>query len=292
MTVGLSIVIPTYNRSGVVAAAVDSALKQQPYREVAFEIIVVDDASSDALDAVLHPFGERIRVVRHAANSGTAAARNSGIEAAAGEYIAFLDSDDVWLPGKLTQQLEVMDRHGWNASCTAYVLAEAGARDVVAPHLPTQALGVKDLVWGCVVSPGSTLLCRKSLFAQIGPFDTSLRRLEDWDWLLRLVQIEPLGFLAQPLARINPSGTGAASTVIPVTDRLWEKHASKLRPAMRRRFASALDIERAASHYRDGEYVTASLLLGRSFLRAPVGNARVANVIKKQCARLLPWWQQ
>jgi glycosyltransferase involved in cell wall biosynthesis len=288
MGVALSIVIPAYNRCNVIGAAVRSVLQQQlPAPDWTYEIIIVDDGSSDDLEAVLQPFGDNVRLLRHAKNAGAAAARNTGIEAACGECIAFLDSDDIWLPGKVIRQVTAMQQYGWCASCTAFVLVEPDGRDLVAPDLPTKAISLSELVWGCVVSPGSTLMCRRSLFAKVGPFDTALKRLEDWDWLLRLACFEPLGFLAQPLARISPSGNPGPGAIRPAAAKMWEKHAPGFEPGLKRRFASALDVERAAAHYRDGARLAATLLLGRSLLHVPFGNTRVANVFKKQRARLM-----
>jgi glycosyltransferase involved in cell wall biosynthesis len=286
MSVALSVVIPAYNRSGVIGAAIRSVLEQQlPAADWTYEIIVVDDGSSDDLDQALRPFGQHVRLLRHNNNAGAAAARNTGAQAASGELIAFLDSDDIWLPGKIVRQVSSMQQYGWDASCTGFVLVEPGGREVVAPDLPTKALSLADLVWGCVVSPGSTLMCRRSSFSNVGLFDTELKRLEDWDWLLRLVRFTPFGFLAEPLARISPSGTPGTNTIFPAAAKLWEKHATGLEPALKRKFAAGLDVERAAARYRDGEHVAATMLLARAFLRAPLGNTRVASIVKKQYAR-------
>ena len=119
-------------------------------------------------------------------------------------------------------------------------------------------------------------------------FDTALKRLEDWDWLLRLTRVAPLGFLAEPLARISPSGSPGTSTIFPAAAELWEKHAPSLERALKHKFAAGLDVERAAAHYRDGERLAATLLLGRSFVRAPFGNTRVASIVRKQYARVRP----
>jgi glycosyltransferase involved in cell wall biosynthesis len=262
--------------------------QQLPAPEWSCEIVVVDDGSSDDLEQALAPFGDHVRLLRHKKNAGAAAARNTGAQAASGEFVAFLDSDDTWLPGKVIQQVAVMHEYGWDASCTAFVLVEPDGREVVAPDLHTKALSLAELVWGCIVSPGSTLLCRRSLFAKVGLFDTALKRLEDWDWLLRLTRVVPLGFLAEPLAHVSPSGSPGKDTIFPAAAMLWEKHAASLEPALKRKFAAGLDVERAAAHYRDGERIAATLLLGRSLLRAPLGNTRVASIVKKQYARARP----
>ena len=102
----VSTVIPTYNRSHLVARAIRSALTES---EVGDEIIVVDDGSSDDTEAVVQAFGPRVRYV-HIPHSGAGAARNTGVRAASGDLIAFLDSDDAWVPGKLACQRAIMQQ--------------------------------------------------------------------------------------------------------------------------------------------------------------------------------------
>jgi glycosyltransferase involved in cell wall biosynthesis len=280
------VIIPAYNRAAVIGAAIESVLSQTlPSTAAAVDIIVVDDASDDDLAAALRPFKERVRPIRHDRNKGAAAARNTAVAAAAGDFLAFLDSDDVWLPGKLARQLAAMQQQGWEASCTAYLLSRPGFRDVVSPRLSTSSLGLEQMAWGCFVSPGSTLVCRRSLFAAIGPFDTALGRLEDWDWLLRLVRIRPLGFLAEPLARIEPSTSSNVGKVIPALDRLWQKHAREFAGRTRRHFAAALDLERAAAFYRGGKRSAAAGSVMRSLLRVPFGNRALAAVLHNRLAR-------
>ena len=102
----VSVVIPTFNRAHLVGATIDSVLAQD-YRDV--EIIVVDDGSTDDTPAVLARYGDRIRTVRHP-NRGMNPSRNVGLELARGEFVALLDSDDVWLPFKLSLQVELLER--------------------------------------------------------------------------------------------------------------------------------------------------------------------------------------
>lgn len=104
----LSVVIPTWNRAGLVSEAIESALLQ---REGAVEVIVVDDASTDGTaDALAGRFGSRIRLLRMPERRGPGAARNAGVRVATGELLAFLDSDDLWLPGKLDAELRMFER--------------------------------------------------------------------------------------------------------------------------------------------------------------------------------------
>lgn len=103
----ISVVIPTYNRAGCVGDAIDSVLSQT-YAD--YEIIVVDDGSTDETRKTLERYGDRIRYI-HQENAGVSAARNRGIMEARGEWVAFLDSDDEWLPEKLSMQMECLSRH-------------------------------------------------------------------------------------------------------------------------------------------------------------------------------------
>src|SRR6185295_14020211 len=104
----LSVVIPTWNRAHLVCDAINSALNQRPGN---VEVIVVDDASSDDTAEVLtRNYGDAIRLLRLPKRSGAGAARNAGVALARGEFVAFLDSDDVWLPGKLDAELRLLPR--------------------------------------------------------------------------------------------------------------------------------------------------------------------------------------
>jgi glycosyltransferase involved in cell wall biosynthesis len=281
----ISVVIPVFNRAPTVGTAIASVLPQALPADAALEVIVVDDASTDDLAGALAPFGDRVRLLRHAGNAGAAAARNTAIATARGEFLAFLDSDDVWLPGKLMRQLAAMRAHGWQASCTAFELAHPGRGAIVAPRWPTGALALDRLVWGCFVSPGSTLLASRGVFATVGSFDAELERFEDWDWLMRLTAATPLGFLAEPLARIEPAGFSDTDKASRALARLERKHADALPPELRRGFLAGVEIERAATHFRRGERLKAAARVLRSLARVPLGNRALAAVLGNALAR-------
>lgn len=248
----ISVVIPAFNRAGTIARAIDSVLRQE-WRGGSIELIVVDDGSTDDTLSVLQNYGDRLCIVRHEQNRGAAAARNTGVAAATGDYVAFLDSDDEWMSEKLTGQIAAMRANAWNASCTAYFLTRSGVPDIVSPRGNTVSLGLSDLLWGCFVSPGSTLVFERGLFAEVGPLDTSLGRLEDWDWLLRFARSRPLGFLSTPLARIHASRHTNTTPVLAAIETLRAKHSGDLGKRDRNHFAAALDFERAAALYRAGK---------------------------------------
>jgi len=280
----ISVIIPIWNRAHSAGRAIDSALSQALPADHALDIIVVDDGSNDQPEVALARFGEKIRLVRHATNLGASAARNTGCDAAGGEYIAFLDSDDIWLPGKLAAQIAFMDAGGFDVSCTAYELEQGPDKFIVSPRYRTGPLAQADLVWGCFVSPGSTLLCRRAIFREVGGLDTSLRRFEDWDWLMRLTRTRPLGFLAEPLARVEPSTGVDQAAVFAALERIADKHLPVLVGGIRRHFKAAYHLERAAALFRSGRRVRAMSELAVSFLQSPLRHRALAAVLHNRRA--------
>jgi glycosyltransferase involved in cell wall biosynthesis len=199
----VSVVIPTYDRAGTILRAVGSALGQT-HRDL--EVVVVDDGGSDRTPELLAGLGDpRLRLLRHECNRGAAAARNTGIAAACGAFVAFLDSDDEWLPHKLAVQL---------AALRAALPAEAVSCHGVHMHLLDHGIEREQplepsenwflrLALGCDLSQGTTLLARREAFARTGALDETLPRFEDWDWLLRYAQGGGrIVALRQPLAHV------------------------------------------------------------------------------------------
>jgi len=275
-----------FNRAGAVRRAIDGALAQQfPTTSAKLEVTVVDDGSTDGLSGALASYGDRVKLICHNRNLGAAAARNSGIAAAKGDYIAFLDSDDIWLSSKVDAQLSAMLTNRWKACCTAYYLVRPQWGEIVSPLYGTRALGLSDLVWGCFVSPGSTLMLERALFDEVGPLDTTLQRLEDWDWLLRYTTLHELGFLAQPLARIELSPNLNTDRVLAAIARLNGKYMTILPPHQRRNFQAALEVERAAAHFRIGEILAGFRALFHSLWLVPIGNVAITAVLHNRLAR-------
>lgn len=185
--VEISVVIPAYNRAETIGRCIASVLAQD---FPSFEVVVADDGSTDATREVVTAIADpRVRLVARGQNGGAAAARNSGVAAARGRYVAFLDSDDVFLPGKLALQHAALAAAGGNLrlSCTAYRIELLDQGQIVDWLHPAGAGELADLYKGCSLGPGSTLMAERAVLDEIGPLDTSLRRLEDWDWLLRYV---------------------------------------------------------------------------------------------------------
>lgn len=280
----VSVVIPVFNRAHLVASAIDSVLGQS-CDDISVDLIIVDDGSSDDLAGTLQRYGSRIACIRHDKNAGAAAARNSGVAAARGDYVAFLDSDDEWLPKKLALQIGMMRDRNWVASCTAYYLARRGSAERVSPALETGTLSLSDLVWGCFVSPGSTLVFKRELFQEVGPLDTRLGRLEDWDWLLRYAYKHNLAFIAEPLARIHVTPMTNFAPVLSALDAMRSKHSVKLSGRDRRHFGAALDMEKAAAFYRAGRIGEALPAFLKSWARSPVSHPALAAVLHNRVRR-------
>jgi glycosyltransferase involved in cell wall biosynthesis len=192
----VSVIIPTHNRRDLVCEAVDSVLAQ---RDVAAEVIVVDDGSTDDTRAALAAFGGQIRFV-HQPTRGVSAARNHGARLAGGTWLAFLDSDDRWLPTKLARQVDYHDRHpALRASQTGEIWIRNGVRiNPCRHHQKPDGDIFAPSVARCVVSPSAVML-RRDLFESLGGFDEGLPVCEDYDLWLRLGARETVGLLDEPL---------------------------------------------------------------------------------------------
>jgi glycosyltransferase involved in cell wall biosynthesis len=275
----VSVVIPVYNRAHLIARAISSALTQS-YKRV--EIIVVDDASTDGLGATLAVFADtRLRCVTHPVNRGAAGARNTGVEAARGEFVAFLDSDDFWYPDKLAHQIAAMRDQSPEVAghVCAYDCIKIGypARRIT-PNWRAQTFRRSQL-FGCTCGPGTTLLCRRDIFAAVGPLDEKLRRLEDWDWLLRL-SAAGYRLLASPevLARVEVGPGAATSEIDAALQLIRTRHyaaAASQGPAARRIFEATLYFESAAAAFSAKAYGRAARSLMRSLACYPPRGATI-----------------
>jgi glycosyltransferase involved in cell wall biosynthesis len=192
----VSAILPTHNRGWILEQAVDSVLNQD-YANL--ELIVVDDGSTDGTKGLLSIFGDRIAVI-HQANRGVSAARNTGIRAATGELIALLDSDDTWLPGKVTAQVTFFSNHPDARVCqTEEIWIRNGVR--VNPgkrHRKQAGMIFERSLALCLVSP-SAVMMRKSLLDEVGLFDETLPACEDYDLWLRIAWRHPIHLIDRPL---------------------------------------------------------------------------------------------
>jgi glycosyltransferase involved in cell wall biosynthesis len=201
----VSVVIPTYNRLGYLQIAIDSALAQT---SCDCEIIVVDDGSTDGTGAVLRAqYGQSIRY-EYQENRGESAARNRAIELAQGEYIALLDSDDAWLPEKISRQVTALDADpdAGMVFCQAWLIDQHGDRIGDRPEgfdLHAADITPDKMLFVNQIGGPSTTLIRRSVLQVVG-FDPSIRFGEDWDLFLQmLLRGYRINFISEPLAYIR-----------------------------------------------------------------------------------------
>lgn len=186
----ISVIIPAYNKASTIVSTIESVSKQT-LRD--FEIIVVDDGSTDGTKEKVLSLGDRIRFLQQE-RGGVSAARNRGMEEAQGEFVAFLDGDDLWLPRKLELQMNCLEREKGRQAvqCSVYLvnnrLHAVGARLCA----PAQDNLLDFLLFRNLPGFGSTLLARRSVIRQMGGFGTDLVILEDWDLACRLARSDAL----------------------------------------------------------------------------------------------------
>jgi glycosyltransferase involved in cell wall biosynthesis len=182
----ISVVIPTHNRAALLMRTLAGALAQTG---VDLELIVVDDGSSDGTPERLAALAEpRLEVVRHDGARGVAHARNSGLARARGEWVGFLDDDDVWAPWKLRDQLDAAAREGAAIAYASAAIVDSGYRMIdihrapPADEMPEQILRRQMIPGGC-----SNLIVRTEIARAAGGFDPELSMLADWDMWIRLM---------------------------------------------------------------------------------------------------------
>jgi glycosyltransferase involved in cell wall biosynthesis len=212
----VSVIVRTYNRAYVLSEAIESALNQT-YTNT--EIIVVDDASTDNTADVVTSFRDsRIRLIRHDRNRGVAVACNTGISAATGELIAWLDSDDIWLPDKLERQVKFMSLHPEVDAVFSDVEIREGESKIPSlvgllkafPALLELKSHTEEYVFSqremylCLLEEvpikPTVLLVRREVFSKVGTFDETSQSGEDWEFLLRLSHSSCFGYINVPLA--------------------------------------------------------------------------------------------
>ena len=192
----VSVIIPTYNRSSMVREAVASVLAQT---EAAGEVIVVDDGSTDDTAFILKSFGSSIRTIVQG-HQGVSVARNSGIRAASGEWLAFLDSDDLWLPRKLRVQLDFFSEHREFKICQTEEtwLRNGHQLNPKKYHKKPRGNCFPQLLERCLISPSAVMIHRE-LFDEVGLFNEFLPVCEDYDLWLRIGCRHPVGLVERPL---------------------------------------------------------------------------------------------
>jgi glycosyltransferase involved in cell wall biosynthesis len=220
----VSVIIPSYNRKPLLFEAIDS-VRNQTYRD--FEIIVADDGSTDGSpDEVLRRYGSDVRVLRLPHTGLPASGRNAGIQAAQGEFVAFLDSDDLWLPQKLERQMAVADRNP--RAALFYSLAKKFGSPMSKGvtmrfhYRPSRCAFYFLLFYNSI--PTLTALVRRSALDTVGHFDTDpdLRAAEDYDLWLRIARHYPVRYVPGIVAQYRLHPDNISQNIFAGFDR-WEK---------------------------------------------------------------------
>ena len=221
----VSVILPTYNRAKYLDRAIKSVL-DQTYTD--FELIIIDDGSTDNTDQVVGSFSDdRIKHIKHSSNKGAAAARNTGLEKAQGEYIAFQDSDDKWLPKKLEKQINIFKNHskqlGMVYSNRKSINMVDGRKIIYSPvslrpkdgYIYNKFLrNLANKKWGIALV---TVMIKSDCFNKIGYFDERLNRLIDTDLFIRLAQYYLFYHIDKSLINFSYKTPGAIGT-----NKLWE----------------------------------------------------------------------
>lgn len=289
-------VIPAYNAGAFVAKAIDSALAQG----VAQQIVVVDDGSTDDTAEVVAAYGDSVELIRQA-NGGVSAARNRGIAAAGGEFIAFLDADDVWLPGKLGAQLDLFGADPGLGTVICDEIHVTSEGSVVRPsflatrrchdELPAApARLTRPLTWLVRESffPTSGVLVRREVLRRAGNFDTSLSICEDRDLWLRLALQGPVGLVPEVLLRYL---TGRADSLSILSSRV--RWARALRQVLGRYRAEIEPLVRAEGESPEALFGAVFAELGEIFWYADCMDDAAANfgdAMRCGVSRCIPKW--
>ncbi|MCO7175207.1 glycosyltransferase family 2 protein [Sporolactobacillus kofuensis] len=196
----ISIIIPTYNREAFIAEAIDRVLAQE-YKN--FELIIVDDGSTDHTKEIVHQYGGKVRYL-YQPNLGPSASRNLGIQHAKGKYIAFCDSDDLFLPQKLAKQMDYIRKHPNTPFLYTWYYQTHQQNKSVQIRKPSNCENREHLQY-CLFTRKftirtSTVLVKKSCFNKAGLFNQKFSYSQDWDMWLRFAAYYPGACLEEPLS--------------------------------------------------------------------------------------------
>lgn len=199
----VSVVIPTHNRAHLIGRAIAS-VSGQTYGDL--QILVVDDCSSDATGSVVASCGDpRVEYYRHATNLGGSAARNTGIRQARGEFVAFLDDDDEWLPDKIEKQLAVLAGNPafGMVYCGRHYIDDGTGRVLKSVEATAHGTLYRALLRANCIGTTSAALIRRECLDLVGGFDETLPGCQDWDLWIRIAKHYPIGSVPEPLVRFH-----------------------------------------------------------------------------------------
>ncbi|MDH3974418.1 MAG: glycosyltransferase [Deltaproteobacteria bacterium] len=202
----VSVIIPTYNRAHFIAECLESVLNQTCGD---YEVILIDDGSTDDTEAVIKPYLDRIRYIKQE-NQGNAGARNSGVELAKGEILAFNDSDDLWLPDKLEKQINYLDEHPQVDMVCGNGLFFGSHKLEGKPVIPFKRavpLERDGVSLASIFMKSSlrtpTMVVRRKVFHKVGGFDPDFKVCVDLDFAFRVLMHFNVAFMNEPLFKLR-----------------------------------------------------------------------------------------
>lgn len=201
----VSVIIPTYNRDYCIQNAVQSVLNQQ-YENM--EILVLDDGSTDQTEQVIQDMGDsRICYWKNSKNCGAAATRNIGIQMAKGEYIAFQDSDDLWLEGKLQKQVKLIQEGGYGMVYSCFQREFPDGRIEKVPRDGIQKEAKQGNIYPYLLAESyistQTMLVKQEILQQVQGFDEAMKSYEDYDLAIRIAKCCQVGFIDEVLVHLH-----------------------------------------------------------------------------------------
>ena len=212
----ISVIIPTYNRELSIVKSVESVLNQTyPVQEV----IVVDDGSKDNTEEVVRQIKDgRVKYYKTPENHGAGAARNYGVKQARCEWIAFHDSDDEWLPGKLEKQVAYIEGYPEvGLVYTAFTICVDSQEYIFPQQFSTGSKEYEgDLLRKLLIRntvSTQTILMRKQIFEEMNGFDEDMNALEDWEFAIRVAIKYSIGFVSEPCVRVSTNGNRMSSSL-------------------------------------------------------------------------------
>lgn len=278
----VSVVVPTRNRSVLLAMTLRSVLRQQ---DVELEVIVVDEGSTDDTAAMLGRLGDaRVRVLRHDVPFGVSTARNRGAAAAVGEWLAFVDDDDLWAPDKLAQQLRAAAGTGRDWVYTGSVnISDEGHIIYGRPPFPPEQMMLVLPRYNAIPGGGSNVIVHRTAWDQVGPFDTRLRNTEDWEMWIRLAKHGAPAWVDRPLLAYRVHDTNASLDIAEIV------HGTKLIERLHHTTADWGHIHRwlAESYLRRGQRSAALGQLLRAAVRGQLHNvvADIGDILRRRLTR-------
>jgi glycosyltransferase involved in cell wall biosynthesis len=286
----VSVVIPAFNAAGTLAQTIESVLAQthQPT-----EVVVIDDGSTDASAEVAERFPSPVTCVR-TPNAGVSRARNTGIERAAGEYVAFLDADDLWRPEKLERQLEAL------AANKQAEVSTSGRIRVDADLNEIERTGVADFEDACeslllqsmALGPVSSIVARRELLTDLGGFDLRFSQCADWDLMLRLSLRTGVAAVDEPLVLYRTTPENMSSNIellerdtFAVLDRFYAGDPPARYRALRRRAYSNHWLIVSGSYFQAGQPRAAARALARAVRARPAAGWRALGLPYRRLKR-------